>query len=243
MEALASRLGAHTDLSAADIAAITSLAMSERRLERGSYVVREGDRPSQCSLLVEGYVIRQKLASDGGRQIVAIQMAGDLIDLQNLMVATADHSVQALTPIRIFAFSRDALLALLVEHPAVGRAIMRETIVECSIAREWMTNVGRRQAPARIAHLLCELAYRIGCEGSVDDYSFEMPMTQEQIADSTGLTPVHVNRSIKLLDDMNLIERSRRSIRIVDLRTLADFGDFRSRYLHIPRERDARELD
>jgi len=128
---------------------------------------------------------------------------------------------------------RQALQDLVLNHSRVGAAIMQMTLIEASILREWVVNVGRRDARERIAHVLCEFAVRLEERGLVDRGSFELPMTQEQLADTTGLTPVHVNRVLKGLEADGLISRRRRQIQFDDWRALQDAGDFSRRYLHI----------
>jgi CRP-like cAMP-binding protein len=121
-------------------------------------------------------------------------------------------------------------------HPPIGRAIIQLTLVEASILREWVVNVGRRDARARIAHVLCEFAVRLESRGLLTDHGFELPMTQEQLADATGLTSVHVNRVLKALEADGLINRRRRHIHFDQWRALQDAGDFSRRYLHISDE-------
>lgn len=158
-----------------------------------------------------------------------------MVDLQNSLLQVADHSVQTLTACEVAMIPRDDILRLSAQRPRVGRALWIETLVEGSIAREWVANVGRRDARTRMAHLLCEFALRLKVAGIVHDGAYELPMTQEQLADATGLTAVHVNRTIKSLEADGLIERPNpRTVRIGDWRTLVEAGDFDSNYLHLP---------
>jgi CRP-like cAMP-binding protein len=139
-----------------------------------------------------------------------------------------------LTECQVAMIPRQAIVDLTLAHPSIGHAMWIDTLVDGSIFREWITNIGRRQARQRMAHLLCEfsLRLRVAGLGAGDDY--ELPMTQEQLADATGMTPVHVNRTIKTLEQEGLIERSNaRGIRIGDWRKLAHAGDFDSSYLHL----------
>ena len=223
-------------LSEEDQVAVLSLPHTERRLENGQYVVREGDAPTHSCLVISGFAVRHKIMGDGARQIVNVHMAGDMVDLQNSLLRTADHNVQALTTMKAAFIPREAIIELAFARPAVGKALWLETLIEGSIAREWIANVGRRNSVARIAHLLCEFAYRLDAVGIGKECNYELPMTQEQIADTVGLTAVHVNRTLKGLDTAGLTTRSKRSVRINDLARLAEVGDFRSTYLHLPQE-------
>lgn len=223
-------------LDEADQAAVLALPHTVRRIENNRYVVREGDVPTHCCLLVSGFAVRHKITGDGGRQIVNLHMAGDMVDLQNSLLRQADHNVQALTTMTAAFIPREALVDLAFARPNVGKALWLETLIEGSIAREWVANVGRRDARTRIAHLLCEFAQRLDAVGLGSECNYELPMTQEQMADAVGLTPVHVNRTLKALDAEGLTTRSKRSVIINDWKRLAEVGDFRSTYLHLPQE-------
>jgi CRP-like cAMP-binding protein len=112
-------------------------------------------------------------------------------------------------------------------------AMWYDTLVDGSIFREWIANIGRRDAHTRMAHLLCEFALRLKVAGLGERDSYELPMTQEQLADATGLTPVHVNRTLRALDQEGLISRDKRAVRISDWKRLVAAGDFDSGYLHL----------
>lgn len=184
--------------------------------------------------MLAGYSIRTKVTGNGNRQILAVHMKGDMVDLQNSILKKADHSVQMLTAAKVALIPREEIVRLAAERPQVGQAMWLDTLVEASIAREWIMNVGQRDARARISHLLCEFSLRLKLAGLGQDNLYELPMTQEQLADTTGLTPVHVNRTLKALEKDGLISRSTpRSIEIGDWRKLADVGDFDSNYLHL----------
>lgn len=217
-----------------DHAALLALPNKVRHLEPGQYVVREGDAPTHSCLVLSGFAIRHKVAGNGGRQIVNIHMSGDMVDLQNSLLSTADHNVQALSRMTAAFIPREAIVELAFSRPAVGKALWMETLVEGSIAREWITNIGRRDSLARVAHVLCEFAYRLDAVGIGPECEYELPMTQEQLADAIGLTPVHVNRTLKALDALELTKRSKKSVKITNLKKLAEVGDFRSMYLHLP---------
>jgi CRP-like cAMP-binding protein len=224
----------HGRLDAADREAVLALPHKVKTLEQRHHIVREFDRPTHSCIMLRGYSIRHKVVGSGDRQICAIHMRGDLVDLQNSFVGVADHSVQMLTAGQIAMIARDELQRIAFERPAVGKAMWINTLVEASIAREWLANVGRRDARTKIAHLLCEFALRLKVVGLGEQSGYELPMTQEQLGDATGLTSVHVNRTIKSLEMDNLIERANpRSIRIGDWRKLAQIGDFDSNYLHL----------
>jgi CRP-like cAMP-binding protein len=227
------QLELYANLPAEDRQLVLALPHRLRRLDAGSYLVREGDHPTHCTVLVKGYAFRQKVTGQGARQILAVCIPGDAVDLQNMFLNVSDHSVQLLTQCTVADVPREAMQDLVLSRPAIGTAIIELTLVDSSILREWVVNVGRRDARARIAHILCEFAVRLESRGLTSDHGFELPMTQEQLADATGLTSVHVNRVLKSLEADGLITRKRRHIHYDNWRALQDAGDFTRRYLHI----------
>jgi CRP-like cAMP-binding protein len=222
-----------TPLGPDDRSAIAALPHKVRRVGPSHYVVREGDRTENSCLLLSGFAYRSKIVGDGGRQIVALHVKGDMIDLQNSLLGIADHNVQALTAIEIAVIPREAILKLADERPAVARAMWHDTLVDGSVQREWTANIGRRDSKTRMAHLLCEFALRLENAGIGQLCNYELPMTQEQLADCLALTPVHVNRTLKLLEKEALISRTVRSVKIEDWEKLAREGDFNTTYLHV----------
>ena len=231
------KLLSHSPLPAEDQAAIAALPHSVRHLEPNSYILREGERSGVCPILCAGFAYRQKSTQEGGRQIVALKIPGDALDFQNLFLDVSDHSVQMLTRAEIANVAIADLQALARQRPAVAQAILVKILVEASIFREWVLNVGRRDSKMRVAHLLCELGVRLEVEGLTDDYAYELPMTQEQLGDAVGLTPVHVNRTLKALEADGLIVRSKRSISFPDWHRLRGVADFNQRYLHLEPQR------
>jgi len=220
-------------LDEAERRALLSLPHSTRELDANQVVIWDGDRPQHTCVLLSGFAIRHKLAGNGGRQIMSIHMKGDLIDLQNSLLGTADHNVQMITAGTVALIPVHAVREIAFEFPAIGMAMWYETLVEASIFREWILNVGRRDAFTAIAHLLCEFARRLEVAGLAEEYRYELPMTQEQIADATGLTSVHVNRVLMALSREGLIERDKRLVRIPDWERLRRVAGFSALYLHL----------
>lgn len=227
------KLDARTPLSDLDKQAILRLPCERRTFDPSAYLVREGEAPVHCSALISGFAYRHKLTLDGARQIVALQIPGDPIDLQHLFLDVADHNLQTLTRAEVALIPRAALQEVARERPAIGVAFMVNMLVEASVFREWVTNVGRRDARTRVAHLLCEIAVRLNRQELAEEYGCVLPMTQEQIADATGLTSVHVNRTLKTLHAERLIERDGRSVRFPDWERLKQEAEFSELYLHL----------
>jgi CRP-like cAMP-binding protein len=219
-------------LSDADRAAISGLPATRKTFGRDAYVVREGDAPRDCGLLLSGFAYRQKVVRGGSRQIISIHIPGEFVDLQNFLLAEADHNVQALNEAEVALIPKAALSELASSHPAVGRAMWLDTLIDSSVFREWVVNVGRRDARTRIAHLLCELALRLQSSGTAQEHSCEFPLTQEQLGDATGLTAVHTNRVLQSLRQEGLISLTSRTLTVLDWSALKEVGEFSERYLH-----------
>jgi CRP-like cAMP-binding protein len=229
---LVRRLERRKPLAEGDRRALEELPHVLRCFAAGAHFVRDGDRPDHVSLLLSGFACRYKITGDGARQIVSFHMPGEFIDLQNGFLDVADHGVQALAEAEAAVIPRQALRDVALGHPAIGEALWVDTLIDAAIFREWMVNVGRRDSRARVAHILCELSLRMQAAGLADGHCYRLPMTQEQLADAVGLTPVHVNRVLKQLAQEGLISRDRRAIVIEDWRRMRQAGDFNDRYLH-----------
>jgi CRP-like cAMP-binding protein len=219
-------------LSAEDEQSVASLPWSRASHQRDAYLVREGDRTKSCTLLLHGFAFGQKLLSSGARQITAVQIAGQFLAFENSLLELADHNVQSLGRSTVAKVPKADLLQLMDERPAVRRAMSMDSFIDGSVLREWVVNTGRRDARGRIAHLLCELSARMKAAGIATGPSCEFPLTQEQIGDSTGLTPVHTNRTLQSLRKDGLIELARGRLTILDWHELAHVADFNHRYLH-----------
>jgi len=224
-------------LAPADKQAVLALPYRVIHLRPQEYIVREGDKPQHCCLMLSGFSFHHKVAGNGGRQIMAIQMKGDLADLQNSLLGMADHNLQALTHVEAAIIPIEAIQEIALEQPAIGRAMWYETLVDGSIFREWALNIGRRDARTRAAHLLCEFSLRLESAGLGDRCNYELPMTQEQLGDALALTSVHINRTLMALGEDGLITRTRRNLQINDWPKLAKVGDFDPAYLHLRGDR------
>lgn len=228
------KLGLWAPLKASDKEALLGLPFSVVAVPKHQAFVTEGDVVTHCWLMISGYCVRYKIVGDGGRQIISIHMKGDLVDLQNAILGIADHGVQALTNCRMAKIPIQNIRELTNTNPVIKDALWYDSLVDASIHREWVANVGRRDAHTRIAHLLCEFALKLEAVTLGEQLDYELPMTQDQLADATGLTPVHVNRILKQLAAEGLIERATaRSVVIGDWKRLAAAGDFRPEYLHL----------
>ena len=223
--------GQRSGLAEADLAAMRLLPFARRTVERDAFIVREGEEPASCGLILEGCAFRQKVVRSGTRQIISFHFPGEFIDLQSCLLPVNDHGVQALGICTLAVVPRNVLLALVEQRPSLARAVWLDTLLEGAIFREWVVNIGRRNARARIAHLLCELAIRL--DPLVEDGKvYHLPLTQEHIADATGLTSVHTNRTIQTLRREGLISLASGRLVVHDWSGLRSIGDFTELYLH-----------
>jgi CRP-like cAMP-binding protein len=228
------KLQSRVELSTADCRAVLALPYVQRSHEPPAYVLREGEPiKARSSFVLSGFAFRQRVTAAGVRQIVSIHMAGDFLDLQHLFLNQADHSVQALTRLETAVISQNALQQLFIECPSVAKAMFIDALIEASIFREWVVNVGRRDARARIAHLLCEFAARLDAAGLAETHGYILPITQEQLGDAVGLTSVHVNRTLGALAAEGILERNKRQIRFDQWVRLREACDFNPLYLHL----------
>ncbi|WP_241659499.1 Crp/Fnr family transcriptional regulator [Sphingomonas glacialis] len=233
LQRLLTKLKSRSHFEPDDEAALMALPFTLKELDPSGYLVRQGERAEFTCVLLSGFAYRQKIVGDGGRQIVALQVPGDAVDLQNSLLKIADHSVQALSAITMARIPRKALLEIAATHPRIAHAFWLDTLVDGSIAWEWIANIGRRDALMRLAHLLCEIALRLEVVGFHEGEAHKLPMTQEQMGDALGLTTVHVHRMIKQLERSGLIVRDKRTIAILDEHRLREVADFQRAYLHL----------
>lgn len=239
--ALALRLEVFTRLSQDDRAAISKVSKVSRVVPPRRDLIREGESPKHVHLMVDGWACRYKTLPDGRRQIVAFFVPGDLCDLNVYILKEMDHSIGAITRLAVADINRDDMDRLTADHPRITQALWWEALVNIAVQREWTLNIGQRTAYERIAHLLVELFMRLRSVGLTQADSCDFPLTQTDIADATGLTAVHVNRTLQELRRDGLIVLERKRLQIPNLRKLKDAAMFNPNYLHLDHE--GRHLD
>lgn len=233
-EAVLRRLGRGAPLSEAERRAVEGLPLRIRTLAPRSMIVHQGDPSDTCCAVLSGWVGCFKILAEGRRQILAFHIAGDLPGLQSLHLGTVDHGIAALTGATVALIPHAALHDLVERHPGVAARLWRETLVNVSILREWLTGLGRRSAYERIAHFLCETYLRQRAAGLAEDGRCPLPLTQTELADALGMTSVHVNRTLKDLRGSQLIAQEQRTIVIRDFARLSAAAEFDPTYLHLP---------
>lgn len=213
--------------------AISRLPFRPREVAENADLVRQGESPRETCLIVEGLVCRYKLLGRGQRQIFSFHIPGDIPDLHSLHLKVMDHSLSALTPTRVAMIPHEALHELTRDYPGITAIFWRETLIDAAVFREWLASVGRRSAHQRIARVLCEVYVRLRSVGLAREEGFELPVTQVELADSLGLSSVHVNRVLQDLRRDGLIGSRGRFVAIKDWARLQAAGDFDPGYLHL----------
>ena len=231
-DALVRKITISNKLDRADIETLEGLPIERRAIGPREFVVRDGERPTRCCLVIEGFLFRSKTTFDGQRQILSLHIPGDIPDLQSLHLGIMDHDLVALTASTLGFIPHDALKRMNRACPAVAAALWRETLIDAAIFREWIVNVGRRTGLARMAHLLSELRRRLEAIGRASDGAFRLPITQAELADCLAMSTVHVNRVLQELRREGLIEVDRSAFHLLNQPKLEELGQFDPHYLH-----------
>jgi len=202
-----------------------------KSLADGEYAVREGDKPSSCIVVIDGFLARQRVVNDRN-QISSFYLAGDMPDLPTLHLPMADCDLCSVGHSTIASVSHSSLREMMNESHGLTQGFWRETLIQAAIYREWVENLGARQALGRLAHLLCELTTRMDFVGLADNGSYRIPLTQQDVADACGLSIVHVNRTIQELRGLGLIEWENHILTLLRADELQAVAEFSSEYLH-----------
>lgn len=233
--ALLRRLDAFTDLDHDDRTRLDALCGDVRTVAAKKDITSEGDRPEHVHLVIDGWAARYKLVDGGSRQITAFLIPGDFCDLHIAVLRHMDHGIVALTRCKVAYIDSKEMDRLTLENNRLTRAMWWGTLVDEAVLRQWVVNVGRRDAYERVAHILCELHARMKMVGLVDGDRLALPITQDELADATGLTSVHINRTLQRLRQDNLLEIGRGMLNILNVGELRRAGGFDASYLHIKR--------
>lgn len=212
--------------------ALAEASASPRMVKAGTMLVEEGQSPRGVHLILEGMAYRYKLRANGRRQITAYLVPGDLGDIDVALIGEMDHSIGTFSDCQVVRMSSETVLRL-QEHAGIARGLRMGTLVDEATLREWLLNVGGRSAIERLAHLLCEVHVRLDAVGLTKDAAYDLPLTQTDLADTTGMSQVHVNRSLMELRRGGLIAFRQRSMQILNLPELRRLAEFKANYLHL----------
>lgn len=228
---LIERLLAVGRLSDDEQRAIASLPYAIKNLADGDIAVHQGARALGCTVVMAGFLSRQRVISDRN-QISAFYVPGDIPDLHTLHLPLMDHDLCSTGPSTIAAVTHGAIKQVLRDFPGLIYAFWGETVIQAAIYREWVENLGARQALPRVAHLICEMAARLTKVGLAPDSRFKLPFTQADIADACGLSIVHVNRTIQELRRRRLIDWQGQTVELIEREGLESLAEFDLAYLN-----------
>lgn len=227
------KLGARDDISAEEEQAICGCISDIRDHPADTVIIRAGEPLEVSLLLLDGLLARVHQLSDGERQITELHVAGDFADLHSLTLKRLDHDVVTMTRCKIAIAPHDRLKSMTEAHPHLARIYWFGTNLDAAIHRAWEVSLGRRRASPRMAHMFCELHVRLGIVGLATDQGYDLPLTQDELADCLGLTAVHVNRTLKELRERNLVEFRSGRVIINDLAGLRELAEFDPAYLYL----------
>jgi CRP-like cAMP-binding protein len=212
---------------------LRELVGRDRTFGPGEDIVIEGSRPTYSTLMVDGLSARYKHMADGSRQITALQVPGDFVDLHAFLLKKLDHGIVAISTCRV-AFADHADLRDITEKmPHLTRLLWLNTLVDTAINREWISSMGRRSKRAHIAHLICELYVRLKTVDRVSGWSFQLPLTQAELADAMGISLVHVNKTLQVLRREEVFIWENRTLQIIDWERLTEIAEFDQTYLNL----------
>ncbi|MCT8267779.1 Crp/Fnr family transcriptional regulator [Afifella sp. JA880] len=233
---LVRKLNGFVRLDAEDCRLLDEIIEKTRLVPARTDLIQEGDEPDHVHLVLEGFACRYKILAEGSRHIMAYLIPGDFCDLHIFILKEMDHSLSALSPCKVVDIPRERILKLM-ERPKLAQAMWASALVDEATLREWLVNLGGREATERVAHLLCELLYRLRAVGLVDGHSYELPLTQIDLADTLGLSNVHMNRVLQRLRGDGLISFAGSRLVIHDIERLEEFAGFTPNYLHLDQQK------
>ena len=226
------KLQGYGHLNPAVVDALAQVTAKSRMVPAKRDLIREGDRPGPVFVMLEGWAFRYKILPSGTRQVLAYLMPGDCCDLHIGLLAEMDHSIQTITPAVVAMIGRAEIDELMDEHRGLAKAMYMAQLVDEGIMRAWITSMGRRASAERVAHLMCELYLRARNIGIAKEETFALPLSQLLLADSLGMTAVHLNRVLKELRIAGAMTLARGSLIITDPGKLIQIAGFDENYLH-----------
>ena len=226
---LRDRLGSDA-LGTTECEDILSAHIGGRSYRRGETIIRGGDPGGPIHLVKSGWAARVAMLKDGTHQITDFVLPGELCDLSRLTDGLSEHAI-ALTAVEVVLLDRTKMLEAIQNHGKFGLALLRLALSEQAILREWLLCLGSREKREHLAHLLCELHQRLRRAGLVADHEFELPLTQDELAETMGVSVTHINRVLQRLRKEGLISLGQRHLKILQPNELMDIAEFDGAYL------------
>ncbi len=233
IEALVRKLSRCAPLSSEEEGVVRSLPAETCEYAKGQVIVPEGAAPAESSVLLAGLAFRYKALPNGTRQIVSLHIPGDFVDLHSFVLRPIDHAIAAAVPSRVAKVPHERIAEIVFRYPRLTEALMWDMALDAATHREWMVGLGRRSAYERIAHLFCELYYRMRMAGLLRQDGFELRLNQVELGDICGLSSVHVNRSLQALRQDGLIRSEKGRLVIPDIARVSAAAGFDPAYLHL----------
>lgn len=233
---LIQKLEQRDELSAAERDALEAIVLETRSYRFGEAMVRQGEPLRHSVLLLDGFAARVSATRSGKRQIVAIHVAGDFVDLHSFVLKRIDHSIEALTTCRVAIVPHAALKDVTERFPHLTRMLWLSTVIDGAIHRAWISAMGSRSAGGQFAHFICEMFLRLQSIGHTEGLTMRLPFTQAEIGEILGLSSVHVNRTLQNLRAENLLRWQDQVITILNWDGLQRIAEFDPVYLSLHKE-------
>lgn len=231
--ALERRLIQYLPLTFAERDALGWIERRERRFEAGEVVLQQGQETECLYVVQSGWLHASTRLRDGGRQILRFYFVGDITTSFSIAWEYTASALTAVSECTLFEIPRAALGRLFAEHPRIGAMLFGISAAEHVAMSDRLTSMGRMDGKTRVATLLLDIRSRLRIADGVSGSVFELPLTQQDLGDSVGLTKAHVNRSLRALEETGLIEREGKIIRITDVEALSDLVGFQDRHAHV----------
>jgi CRP-like cAMP-binding protein len=233
---LIDRLNQYVSLLDDERAAVEAMCMAHRTFRAGQTLVYQGERADRVFLILSGVAVRYRLLPNGRRQIFGYLLPGDLCDTHFVIHDECDHNVGLLCDTEVAMISTQTLMHAMVTYPRLERALLMMSLMDAAMLREWLLNVAQRDAAQKLAHFFCELRTRFRAVSQRDGVQgYNIPLTQIDLADTLGLTLVHVNRIMQRFRRDGLIHWSRKHFDVLDYPRLRHLAGFDPAYLRIHR--------
>jgi CRP-like cAMP-binding protein len=230
---LVTKLSQFVPLSDTEVRVLEALCSSEKRLAGGVDIFAEGDAPRSTFVIRDGMACRYRILADGRRQILTFLIPGDFVCLHAFLLKSIDHFIGTIGPTRLAIIDRDSVIDVVTKYPPIRAALWWSARQEDAMLRERIVALGRRSARARVAYLLCELAWRQTATGMMEDNAIRFPLTQTELADALGLTSVYVNRILQAFRREQLITLRERRLVLHEPERLRAISEFTPEYLQL----------
>lgn len=228
-----SKLGRFEEFGGPENAALDALIVNKKVIPRRAYLFREGDTANTIYVVLSGFLCRSRELSSGDRQIFGYLLPGEIAGVNVFIAKQIAYNIVALTDCVVANIRPQTILAAMEEHPRIARALWKQSLAIEAVLREWIVNLALRKSEERLAHLLCELMVRLERVGLVEGNTYELPLTQQDLGDTLGLTSIHVNRSLRELREADLATMKNGRVFVHDVERLKRFAGFDDTYLHL----------